>query len=98
MVRVPLERVARPFARALSRPGRVAYRAGLPRPFVEPALHGRGLTTPGRRGALLARPALLQARAPRRRGRVAPGLLILDAYHSARAPHLLDRPRRFDAR
>src|ERR1043165_2409054 len=98
MVRVSLERVARSFARPLPRPRSLAHRTGLPRPALEPALHGRGLATPRARGALLARPALLQARAPRRRRRVAPGLLILDAHHAARAPHLLGRAGRFDAR
>jgi len=53
-----------------------------------------GLSVARWRGAVLARPALLQAGASRRRRGLAPGLLVLDAHSTDVASHVLDRARR----
>ena len=92
--RVPLERVQQSGYDPVSRAGRVAHRAGVSRRVVESGVSGGGVATAGRAGAILARPAFLQAGASRRRGGMAPGLLVLDADAADGAPDLLDRARR----
>ncbi len=94
LVRVPLQRVRRPGRRAVSRPGGLADQAGVSRPAVEPGVHRAGQPAFGRPGAVLARSALLQAGPARRRGRLAPGLLVLDPHDADGPPDLLDRAGR----
>src|SRR5262249_26860210 len=96
--RVPLQRVAGPVADSVPRAGRLADQAGLPRRAVAPGLHGAGEPAAGGPGALLARPAVLQAGPARRRRGVAPGLLVLDADGADAALDVLDRAGRRDAR
>src|SRR5262252_4223878 len=91
LLRISLERIERPDEDTLSRVGRMAHQARLSRHSVASGLHSPGFTTPGRRGAVLARPVVLQAGASRRSSRVASGLFLLDAHDAAGAPDVLDR-------
>src|SRR4029077_14891994 len=76
----------------------MARDARLSRFVVEPGVSGASVATAGRSGAILARPAFLQAGAARRSGGVAPGLFVLDTHDAAGSSDLLDRAGRFHAR
>ena len=74
--------------------GGLADCAGVSRYPLEPGLHRAGQPIGRRRGAVLARPALLQAAAARRRRGLAPGLFVLDPHPAHDASDLLHRPGR----
>ena len=61
--------------------------------LVEPGVSGPGVAAPARWRPFLARPVVFEARPSRRRGRLAPGLLLLDSHETDVAPDLLDRSR-----
>src|SRR5271165_1886817 len=76
----------------------LARGARLSRFIVEPGISRAGVATARWPGALLARPAFLQARAARGSGGVASGLFVLDENDTLGSPNLLDRAGRFHDR
>src|SRR6266568_61033 len=96
--RIPFQRIDESEPRGFSRPGRLACSARLSRSALEPRVLGAGIPVIGRSGALLARPAFLQASATWRRGGLASGLFVLDKNDTSGPSHLLDWLGRFNAR
>ena len=66
--------------------------------LVEPGVPCAGIAIARGPGAILARPAFLQACAARRSGGVASGLFLLDAYDAAGSSDVLDWAGRFHSR
>src|SRR6266851_5452632 len=96
--RIPFQRIDGSEPRGFSRPGRLACSARLSRSALEPRVLGAGIPVIGGSGALLARPAFLQASATWRRGGLAPGLFVLDKNDTPGPSHLLDWLGRFHPR
>ena len=98
VLRIPLERIDRSVAGALSCPRGVADHARLSRRALGAGVHDGRQPIARRGGAILARSAFLQAGQARRRGRLASGLFLLDSHAADGPSHLLDRPGRQHAR
>src|SRR4029077_9194149 len=89
--RISFERIHRSEPRGVSCARGLARHARLSRLAVEPGVPCARVATTRRSGALLARPAFLQAGATRRSRRLASGLFVLDADDTTGSPDLLDR-------
>src|SRR5262249_49672949 len=97
VLRIPHQRIHRSLQSPFSCARRVANCAGVSRPAMESGVHDGSSLFARRASSILARSTVLQAGKVRRRGRVAPGLFLLDADEADGAPFVLDWAGRFNA-